>query len=177
MTVSIGLATLEPKSREGLPEFLSLAAEALGGAKHGGRNQLKSPALGISAHRSRRLSRCDAFCPHHFSAGSTRMLELGPLLKAAILGIVEGLTEFLPISSTGHLILAGELLDFNDEKGKAFLIMIQTGAMLAVMWQYRAKFIDLAIGLFTPARRADLHRQAVRRLPAGRHRRAGCSAA
>ena len=77
------------------------------------------------------------------------MLELGPLLKAAILGIVEGLTEFLPISSTGHLILAGELLGFNDEKGKAFLIMIQTGAMLAVMWQYRAKFLDLTVGLFT----------------------------
>jgi undecaprenyl-diphosphatase len=76
------------------------------------------------------------------------MFELGPLLKAAILGIVEGLTEFLPISSTGHLILAGELLAFNDEKGKAFLIMIQTGAMLAVMWQYRVKFTQLAIGLF-----------------------------
>jgi undecaprenyl-diphosphatase len=76
------------------------------------------------------------------------MIELGPLLKAAILGIVEGLTEFLPISSTGHLILAGELLDFNDEKGKAFLIMIQTGAMLAVMWQYRVKFTQLTIGLF-----------------------------
>mgnify|MGYP003575319498 CR=1 FL=1 len=76
------------------------------------------------------------------------MLELGPLLKAAILGIVEGLTEFLPISSTGHLILAGELLGFNDEKGKAFLIMIQTGAMLAVMWHYRVKFFQLAVGLF-----------------------------
>jgi undecaprenyl-diphosphatase len=76
------------------------------------------------------------------------MLELGPLFKAAILGIVEGFTEFLPISSTGHLILAGELLDFNDEKGKAFLIMIQTGAMLAVIWQYRVKFFQLAIGMF-----------------------------
>jgi undecaprenyl-diphosphatase len=76
------------------------------------------------------------------------MIELGPLLKAAILGIVEGLTEFLPISSTGHLILAGEMLDFNDEKGKAFLIMMQTGAMLAVMWQYRVKFTQLATGLF-----------------------------
>ena len=76
------------------------------------------------------------------------MFELGPLIKAVILGIVEGLTEFLPISSTGHLILAGDLLDFNDEKGKAFLIMIQTGAMLAVMWQYRVKFVDLTVGLF-----------------------------
>ena len=73
------------------------------------------------------------------------MLELGPLLKAAILGIVEGLTEFLPISSTGHLILAGDLLDFEGEKESAFLIMIQTGAMLAVMWQYRVKFTDLAV--------------------------------
>ncbi len=77
------------------------------------------------------------------------MFELGALLKAAILGIVEGLTEFLPISSTGHLILAGELLGFNDEKGKAFVIVIQTGAMLAVMWHYRTRFTDLAIGLFT----------------------------
>ena len=80
-------------------------------------------------------------------------MDLVLLLKAVILGIVEGLTEFLPISSTGHLILAGELLDFNDEKGKAFLIMIQTGAMLAVMWEYRAKFIGLLVGLFP--RRAD----------------------
>jgi undecaprenyl-diphosphatase len=77
------------------------------------------------------------------------MEELGPLIKAAILGIVEGLTEFLPISSTGHLILAGDLLDFEGEKENAFLIMIQTGAMLAVMWQYRIKFTDLTIGLFS----------------------------
>lgn len=81
------------------------------------------------------------------------MLELAPLLKAAILGVVEGLTEFLPISSTGHLILAGELLDFNDDKGKAFEIVIQIGAMLAVMWQFRARFWDLTIGLFS--RRTD----------------------
>jgi undecaprenyl-diphosphatase len=76
------------------------------------------------------------------------MLEFGPLLKAVILGVVEGLTEFLPISSTGHLILASDLLDFQGEKENAFLIMIQTGAMLAVMWQYRVKFTDLATGLF-----------------------------
>src|SRR5436853_7616702 len=62
------------------------------------------------------------------------------LLKALILGVVEGLTEFLPISSTGHLIIAGQLLDFHDEKGKVFEIAIQTGAMLAIVWEYRARF-------------------------------------
>ena len=67
--------------------------------------------------------------------------------KALILGIVEGLTEFLPISSTGHLILVGDLLDFNDEKGKMFEIMIQCGAILAVCWEYRAKFIGVVTGL------------------------------
>jgi undecaprenyl-diphosphatase len=61
------------------------------------------------------------------------------LFKALILGIVEGLTEFLPVSSTGHLILVGDLLDFNDEKGKVFTILIQLGAILAVCWEYRAK--------------------------------------
>jgi undecaprenyl-diphosphatase len=69
------------------------------------------------------------------------------LLKALILGVVEGLTEFLPISSTGHLILASELLGFNDDKGKVFEIVIQTGAMLAIVWEYRSKFIGIALGL------------------------------
>lgn len=59
------------------------------------------------------------------------------LLKAAIMGVVEGLTEFLPISSTGHLILAGALLDFNDERGKLFEIVIQSAAILAVVLEYR----------------------------------------
>ena len=62
------------------------------------------------------------------------------LVHALILGIVEGLTEFLPISSTGHLILAGDLLGFNDERGKVFHVSIQSGAMLAIVWEYRARF-------------------------------------
>ena len=61
------------------------------------------------------------------------------LAKALVLGIVEGLTEFLPISSTGHLILVGDLLNFNDERGKAFEVIIQFGAILAVCWEFRAK--------------------------------------
>ena len=74
------------------------------------------------------------------SAPDTRELDLVTLGKALILGIVEGLTEFLPISSTGHLILAGDLLGFNDERGKIFEVVIQTGAMFAIIWEYRARF-------------------------------------
>ena len=69
------------------------------------------------------------------------------LLKAAILGIVEGLTEFLPISSTGHLIVVGSLLHFNDERGKLFEIVIQSAAIMAVMWEYRAKITSLVAGV------------------------------
>ena len=65
------------------------------------------------------------------------------LVHAFLLGIVEGLTEFLPISSTGHLILAGDLLKFNDDRAKVFEVVIQTGAMLAVLWQYRERFFRL----------------------------------
>jgi undecaprenyl-diphosphatase len=66
-------------------------------------------------------------------------VDLILLAKAAIMGVVEGLTEFLPISSTGHLILAGALLGFDDEKAKVFDIAIQTGAILAVVIVYWQK--------------------------------------
>ncbi|ACT46941.1 undecaprenyl-diphosphate phosphatase [Methylotenera mobilis] len=70
------------------------------------------------------------------------------LLKAALLGIVEGATEFLPISSTGHLILAGDLLNFmNHEKRNVFDIAIQLGAILAVVWEYRARFTNTFAGI------------------------------
>lgn len=74
-------------------------------------------------------------------------MDLELLFKALILGIVEGLTEFLPISSTGHLILAGDLLDFNDDRGKLFEIVIQSGAILAVCWEYRAKIGQVLGGM------------------------------
>jgi len=88
-------------------------------------------------------------------------VEFALLAKAFVLGVVEGLTEFLPISSTGHLILVGELLGFADERAKVFEIVIQTGAMFAVVWEYRTRFGRVLAGLandraaqlvaFTPA--------------------------
>src|SRR5499425_78592 len=71
------------------------------------------------------------------------------LVVAAILGVVEGLTEFLPVSSTGHLIVAGSLLGYTGDKAKLFEIVIQAGAILAVCWEYRVKLIAVAAGLFT----------------------------
>lgn len=74
-------------------------------------------------------------------------MDLPLLLKALILGVVEGLTEFLPISSTGHLILASQLLDFTGERAKVFTIAIQTGAILAVCWEYRGRLIGAVADL------------------------------
>ena len=74
-------------------------------------------------------------------------MDLHPLVAALLLGVVEGLTEFLPISSTGHLILVSSLLGVNDEKGKVFDIVIQLGAILAVCWEYRARFARAFSGL------------------------------
>jgi undecaprenyl-diphosphatase len=76
------------------------------------------------------------------------------ILYALILGFVEGITEFLPISSTGHLILAGQLLGFNGEKAKVFMIAIQLAAILAVVWEYRVRLGHVATTLHTePASR------------------------
>lgn len=73
-------------------------------------------------------------------------------LKAIIMGLVEGFTEFLPISSTGHLIVAGSLIDFTGEKAQTFEIAIQAGAILAVMWEYRARIATVLSGMFSDRR-------------------------
>ncbi|MCA0202122.1 MAG: undecaprenyl-diphosphate phosphatase [Proteobacteria bacterium] len=70
-------------------------------------------------------------------------------LQAAFLGLVEGLTEFLPVSSTGHLILLIDLLGFQGPPGKMFEIVIQLGAILAVVWVYRVKIFNVVMGVFS----------------------------
>jgi undecaprenyl-diphosphatase len=73
------------------------------------------------------------------------------LFKAFIMGIVEGLTEFLPISSTGHLIVVGDLIGF-ENTGKVFEIAIQLGAILAIVFEYRRRFIDVTTGMFSDSK-------------------------
>jgi undecaprenyl-diphosphatase len=68
------------------------------------------------------------------------------LLQAALLGVVQGVTEFLPVSSTAHLLIASRLLGFKDPGG-VFTVMIQLGSIVAVLWLYRAKILDVVMGL------------------------------
>jgi len=80
-------------------------------------------------------------------------LDASPsLVVALLLGIVEGLTEFLPISSTGHLIVAGSLLGYTGEQAKVFEIVIQAGAILAVCWEFRTRLAAVVRGLFRDPR-------------------------
>ncbi len=79
-------------------------------------------------------------------------MEHPTLLVALLLGLVEGLTEFLPVSSTGHLIVAGSLLGYTGEQAKVFEIVIQAGAILAVCWEFRAKLLQVLRGLGRDAR-------------------------
>jgi len=74
-------------------------------------------------------------------------MDLWTAAQALILGIVEGLTEFLPVSSTGHQIIVADLIDFGGERAMAFNIIIQLGAILAVVWEFRRKILDVVVGL------------------------------
>jgi len=74
-------------------------------------------------------------------------MDFAVLAKALVLGVVEGLTEFIPVSSTGHLIIVSDLLGVHDEKGKVFDIVIQLGAILAVCWEYRGRFARAFSGI------------------------------
>jgi undecaprenyl-diphosphatase len=82
----------------------------------------------------------------HFHT-KTLFMDIVLAIKAIIMGLVEGFTEFLPISSTGHLILAGELLDFTGVRETVFKIVIQLGAVLAVVWEYRERVMRVFAGL------------------------------
>lgn len=93
-------------------------------------------------------------------------MDLILLLKAFILGIVEGATEFLPISSTGHQIVVGDLLNFTGDKSKVFIIVIQLGAILAVCWEYRKKLATLTGNLDQPESRRFITNLAFAFLPA-----------
>ena len=93
-------------------------------------------------------------------------MDLYLFLKAVILGLVEGATEFIPVSSTGHLILAQDWLNFQGHKENAFIIFIQLGAILAVVWVYRAKILNVLRTWRTPASRRLMINLVIATLPA-----------
>jgi undecaprenyl-diphosphatase len=75
------------------------------------------------------------------------LMDLWIAMQSLILGVVEGITEFLPISSTGHQIIVADLIEFSGERAMAFNIIIQLGAILAVVWEFRRKIIEVVVGL------------------------------
>src|SRR5471032_2788676 len=97
--------------------------------------------------RSRALPLNKSGLPHGGFHGG--MMDLWTAAQALILGIVEGLTEFLPVSSTGHQIIVADLIDFGGERAIAFNIIIQLGAILAVVWEFRHKVFSVVRDLPT----------------------------
>lgn len=93
-------------------------------------------------------------------------MELILLIQALVLGIVEGLTEFLPVSSTGHLIIAGDAIGFTGARAKTFEIFIQLGAILGVVWHYRVRLLELAQNAPRPDERRFLLSLLIAFLPA-----------
>ena len=120
--------------------------------------------------------RCDNRRPSSHASARPPPLDHPTVLVALVLGIVEGLTEFLPISSTGHLIVAGSLLGYTGERAKVFEIVIQAGAILAVCWEYRARLSRVARGLAERSATRSASSSTCCRLPAGRGARAAVRA-
>lgn len=121
-------------------------------------NKGKPPFAGLQFHgfavaATRRMGDKSAVCGPLLHCGYPSMLA--DLLKALILGIVEGVTEFLPVSSTGHLLLVERFMDLDrDNFWKTFAVMIQLGAILAILWIYFGRLWRIAVGMFSdPAAR------------------------